>query len=274
MRNISTAIISGIYEIRCLPTGMVYVGSSSDIGARLRRHRNMLLSGRHWSKFLQQSWDKHGDINFTFGILELVTDVNAIVDREQYWINHFAAYKRGIGFNILEVAGSTRGRIKSDEEIAKISATLSGRHRSPETIAKMRAANIGKKQNPEWIAKRVAVTAARRLNGTFKKRVYSEAAKRQKSVAMKMFAEDTVHRARLLSSLDLARSAITSESRSRGARGRPGRKKDQNEKDKIGIASSIRMGTDEAKAKASEKFKAIWADPVMRQMLIDKRNKR
>jgi hypothetical protein len=62
---------SGVYEIRCLVTNRVYVGSSVNVHARWLQHRNRLRSGRHCNSFLQRAWNSHGENNFQVLVLEL-----------------------------------------------------------------------------------------------------------------------------------------------------------------------------------------------------------
>jgi len=69
-KNIPRA--SGIYQIRCLLTGKIYVGSAVDIRARWNHHRDMLKRKKHRNKYLQAAWNKYGENNFECSILELV----------------------------------------------------------------------------------------------------------------------------------------------------------------------------------------------------------
>jgi hypothetical protein len=56
---------SGIYAIRCLANGKVYVGSSAGIDARWSEHRYDLNAGRHHSPHLQNAWVKYGAAGFS-----------------------------------------------------------------------------------------------------------------------------------------------------------------------------------------------------------------
>jgi group I intron endonuclease len=96
---------SGIYQLRCLPTGKVYVGSATNFQARLSFHRRRLNQGKHFNPHLQAAWDLFGKENFEFSILELVRPAD-LLSREQFWIEATGCTKRSTGFNILEVAGS------------------------------------------------------------------------------------------------------------------------------------------------------------------------
>lgn len=103
MKNIPRA--SGIYQIRCIPTGKIYVGSAVDIQARWKNHRSYLKRGTHRNKYLQSAWDKHGEDNFECRVLELV-EREHLLEREQEWIIGTECTNREIGFNLYETAGS------------------------------------------------------------------------------------------------------------------------------------------------------------------------
>lgn len=60
----------GVYEIRCIVSGKCYVGSSKRIYRRWHEHRRHLRKGVHSSPRLQQAWNKHGELNFKFSVLE------------------------------------------------------------------------------------------------------------------------------------------------------------------------------------------------------------
>ena len=96
---------SGVYQIRCIPTGKIYIGSAVDLRARWEHHRQSLRRGDHSNIHLQNAWDKYGKANFEFSVLELV-DVSDLLQTEQEWIDRTGCADRNIGFNIFDVAGS------------------------------------------------------------------------------------------------------------------------------------------------------------------------
>lgn len=159
----------GIYKITCLPSGKIYVGSSSDIKTRIRRHFAELSRQCHKNKHLQAAFNLHGKAAFQWEVLEHVVEVKSLQEREQFWLDETQCFKRGIGYN---VAVSAENRTLSEEtktkmsEIAKkrpssyyayakalytgrpiseaqkkqISKNLAGRKRTEETWAKWREA--------------------------------------------------------------------------------------------------------------------------------------
>jgi hypothetical protein len=76
---------AGIYVIRNLVNGFEYVGQSDDIRGRWSDHRKLLNKGTHPNPRLQNSWRKHGKDAFIFEMLEVVSDLARLNDREIYW---------------------------------------------------------------------------------------------------------------------------------------------------------------------------------------------
>lgn len=98
-------IAPGIYEIRCLPTGKIYIGSAVDLRARWSHHQANLRRGTHRNPHLQAAWNKYGAAGFVFSVLEL-TDGAGLLQAEQAWLDRTRCADRTIGFNIYTVAGS------------------------------------------------------------------------------------------------------------------------------------------------------------------------
>ena len=96
---------SGVYQIHCIPTGKIYVGSAVNLRERWYKHRWRLRRGEHVNRYLQQAWVKYGEQNFEFTVLEFV-DRNNLLTTEQAWIDQTRCADRNIGFNICDTAGS------------------------------------------------------------------------------------------------------------------------------------------------------------------------
>lgn len=104
---------SGVYQILCIPTGKIYIGSAVDPWARWGKHRSNLRRGTHHNFHLQRAWNKYGETNFEFSVLELV-GTSDLLRAEQVWIDRTGCAARKTGFNISNVAGSpgdTRSKI-------------------------------------------------------------------------------------------------------------------------------------------------------------------
>ncbi len=96
---------SGIYQILCLPTGKIYVGSAVDLRSRWAHHWRSLRRGDHHNIHLQLAWNKYGEKSFEYSVLELV-DSSDLLRVEQEWIDRTGCAHSDIGFNVYDTAGS------------------------------------------------------------------------------------------------------------------------------------------------------------------------
>lgn len=85
---------SGIYCLKNLISGKMYIGQSVDIYGRWKEHMSTLRAGRHASHYLQNSFNKHGEKVFLHGVIEHCTK-EELNEREYYWINFYDAYNKG-----------------------------------------------------------------------------------------------------------------------------------------------------------------------------------
>lgn len=118
---------SGIYKITNLINGKIYIGSSVNLKRRKTIHLSNLKNKKHGNRYLQNSFDKYGEDNFIFEILEPVEDKNNLIVREQYWIDTLNACNKNIGYNLAPTAGSLLGVKRSQESKIKISQAKIGK---------------------------------------------------------------------------------------------------------------------------------------------------
>lgn len=113
--------VVGIYCIRNKVNNKVYIGQSIDIRTRWWGHRCDLNRNNHHNQYLQNAWNKHGEDNFEFFVLEecKLEDIN---DREIFWIQKYNSTDVSIGYN-LSTGGdcSTRGIKLTQEQKDKMS---------------------------------------------------------------------------------------------------------------------------------------------------------
>jgi len=96
---------SGIYQIRNKSDGKVYVGSTVDFNKRwVSGHRRLLRRNKHCNRHLQSVWNKYGEENFVFEMLEEVKDKTLLIEREQHFFDTMKPE-----YNICKTAGNTLG---------------------------------------------------------------------------------------------------------------------------------------------------------------------
>lgn len=155
--------IQGIYAIENIINGKKYIGQvchKKGASRRFIEHKSLLKLDKHYNKYLQNAWNKYGESNFEFKMLEIVEDISLLNDREQNWIdqniencyniqlkvgnylnkNHNEVTKKKIG-------DANRKRIWTDESRNKLSISQKLRTFSEETIQKMKISHTGMKHN-------------------------------------------------------------------------------------------------------------------------------
>jgi len=158
---------AGIYLITNITTGKFYIGSAVNVASRWQGHRSRLRKGQHANQILQNAWNKYGDADFAFAVIERVEDRAHLLQREQFWLDMLAP-----AFNIYKVAGSPAGYKHSDEfkqrarermlnyrhtdeAKARIAASKIGKSRPDHVKKALLDANVGRKQTAEHVSKRV-----------------------------------------------------------------------------------------------------------------------
>lgn len=117
---------SGIYQIRNLQNGKLYIGSSCRLYERKLQHKNDLKSNRHENIYLQNSYNFHGKDNFIFEIIEFCEPEDRY-KIEQYWLDLF--YGNEFCYNINPIASKPpdctgKHFTKTKEQIEKVRTTV------------------------------------------------------------------------------------------------------------------------------------------------------
>ena len=63
---------SGVFQVKNIVNGKVFLGSSLNLEGSLNKHKFMLKIGSHTNKALQKDWNEFGADQFVFEILEVV----------------------------------------------------------------------------------------------------------------------------------------------------------------------------------------------------------
>lgn len=90
--------ISGIYMIRNKVNDKIYIGLSGNIRPRWISHHSQLRRGLHKNQHLQAAWDKYGEGNFAFEIVERCGQ-GELPLKEQFWITLFKTTDPRNGYN-------------------------------------------------------------------------------------------------------------------------------------------------------------------------------
>ena len=101
--------LTGVYLIKNEKTGKVFIGSSLNVTARINRHKAEFAFGSEKIPGLLDDWNKYGEENFTFDVLEVLEgeyDSDAalkedLVLLEQIWIEKYNPFGDN-GYNALE----------------------------------------------------------------------------------------------------------------------------------------------------------------------------
>lgn len=114
--------ISGIYKIVNKINKKYYVGSSNNIvGKRFHNHKNQLNSNKHINTHLQNAWNKYGEHNFDFIIVEKLKELDLLIVEQRYL--DIAKLEKDKCYNISFVAGKIE---MTDEIKRKISNSKKG----------------------------------------------------------------------------------------------------------------------------------------------------
>lgn len=128
---------SGIYKILNKITEKFYIGSAVNFKSRWTQHKGKLRSNTHPNKYLQASWDLHGEKAFEFIVLEYCEKVK-IPEREQYWIDTTNCCDRSTGYNLYAIAGSPLGTKWTEERKEAARKRMAGFRHTEEAKARMR----------------------------------------------------------------------------------------------------------------------------------------
>lgn len=131
----------GIYSIMNRVNNKRYIGSSTNIENRWKRHVKLLDDGKHHSRHLQRAWMKYGKENFVFKII-IRCLVDELLDYEQAYLDRYIPE-----YNVSPAAGRTAGVIRSQEYINKQRLSQKGKILSVETKKKISEGMKGKRNS-------------------------------------------------------------------------------------------------------------------------------
>jgi group I intron endonuclease len=156
---------TGVYAIRNVLNGEVYIGAAKDVVRRWRHHKRTLKQNTSHHPKLQQAWLTYGEGCFEFVMLELSTNYK---DVESRYLHLSPQYNATLNSN----GGRGKGWVMSESERAK----HLGRVVSPETRRKISEAKKGSKHTEE---------AKRKVSEFNKGKIVSEETKLKVSQSIK-----------------------------------------------------------------------------------------
>lgn len=139
--------VAGIYAIVCTVTGVVYIGSTINMGVRILDH--FMDSS---NLYLKNAINKHGVESFIFIVVELYefnpelpveTNRELLLEREQYYLDELFKSPTEFRYNFLPTAGSSLGFKHSEETKVNISITRLGRRPTKQARKRISEAQQG-----------------------------------------------------------------------------------------------------------------------------------
>jgi group I intron endonuclease len=136
----------GIYVISNKVNSKMYIGKSSDLYNRLSVHRKDLNLNKHYNDHLQNAWNKYGENNFDFSVLELINE-EFIDSKEIFYIEFYKTNNPQYGYN-KTIGGEGATGYKHTEEMKKqIGDSCRGKKWSQETKDRVNKNRIKNKDN-------------------------------------------------------------------------------------------------------------------------------
>jgi len=183
--------IQGIYNILSQVDGKVYIGQVHINKGHKRRfyeHITMLRGSYHYNKHLQNAWNKYGEANFVFDIIEEVENEMDLDACEQKWLDSTQEYH----YNIQKIAGgSVLGQKRTLTEIAKLNIFNANKKRVWDDDAKKLLSNSlkGIKRDDAFKQKRREIMLGSKA---------SEETRKKQSIALKgrIFSNETIEKMR------------------------------------------------------------------------------
>lgn len=146
----------GIYYIKNLIDGKIYIGQSVNIEKRWKEHIQALKSKNHRNNYLQNVYNKYGEKELEHKII-LVCEKEELNEKESFYILEFNSLVPN-GYNLtnggdsqFEISSETRKKLKESKLGSK--NPMFGITPSPETLEKrsksLLGKNLGKKHSEE-----------------------------------------------------------------------------------------------------------------------------
>ena len=140
-----------IYKIENKVNGKVYIGQTRvGFKERIYAHRRALIKNEHNNDYLQRAWNKYGEVNFTFSIVETCS-LEELDEKEVNWIKYHRSCR---GAYNLE-SGGNKNKIPSDYSRMKMSVNTREAFKRPDVIEKIKKAALKRRGSNNHNARKV-----------------------------------------------------------------------------------------------------------------------
>ncbi|WP_142329257.1 helix-turn-helix domain-containing protein [Bacillus sp. AFS088145] len=151
---------AGIYEIRCRINNRVYIGQSRNLKDRISKHKRFLKDGVHENNALQNAWNKYGEENFTFIVLEhydpTLSNIDDILNqKEKEYIKLYQCNQKQYGYNHTDGGqafkmnedvirkGEQVSNVLTEQDVLDIREYIENDEHSPSELAIIYGVHIG-----------------------------------------------------------------------------------------------------------------------------------
>jgi group I intron endonuclease len=117
---------SGIYLIENTITSAIYIGQTSNIRYRIRKHFELLRINKHKNSRLQRAFNKYGESAFQVHVLNDGVSVDLLDSYEQTWLDLLREYPKEYVYNMCFEPNTTRGYKFTDQQRLEQSKRLTG----------------------------------------------------------------------------------------------------------------------------------------------------
>ena len=144
-----------IYKIENTVNGKVYIGQTNDPERRKKDHFGRLKRNKHENPYLQSAWNKYGEDNFNFEVIDGGENYNQL---EKYYIEKYKSNNSNYGYNVL--SGGEEPPLHKGENHNKAKLT----QKQVDEIKQMLINKIPKKEILRLVNNSVTIGQLRRIN--------------------------------------------------------------------------------------------------------------
>lgn len=201
-------ITAYIYKIEGRTNGRCYVGSTSNYKNRWGFHRYLLRAKKHHSSRLQTAFNRHGEMNFSFEVIEICNSKNRLV-RESFWIEKLGAFSSGYNCirnpenpvfseECLELRSQKiRAGLARPGVLEKRTEAIRASSQRPETRALHSRNSKARWADPIWRAKMLAIIRDPKIKAKKYSKGWSKESRQKASISAKRRCASAVRRQQL-----------------------------------------------------------------------------